>query len=402
MRHLYLSLLFIVLYYPTKAQIKLEKGIIVLANGDTLNTIVENLDWKVSPSTVTYHPEAATRKTLGIDEIQSMHLLESNIRYRTAIVTIDKAPDNPQSRLQDAADAYQSEQRVLLKIILEGPVSLYQSFDFKNHLFIQKTDDKIRELIIERKTDASNSSILRTTEKYKYLLSWILQDCQSLRSDIQRVLLNERAIKDLLQQYYTCLAIKPKYLKETPVTTKDAGIALGAAISTVSFMGETRTSYKPMVGFYFNKVQPGSHGAWSNYNEFVLSGYAAEFNKEIQNSASKSRTTYYYKTQIASLRYNGSIRGHLGMGKIRPFGQAGVSLSFAFLKRAEADIRYYLNGALFSSTHSNDPPSTLQAGLHGGVGIGSNTTTLQLRYEKSLSKNSSDYISLLTTLRVSL
>jgi hypothetical protein len=398
MRLVYLSLLFVVVCYHTKAQTKLEKATIVLANGDTLNTIVENLDWKVSPSTVTYHPEPATHKVLAINEIQSMHLLESNVRYRTAIVVIDKTPDNPQSRLQDA---YQSEERVLLKIIVDGPVSLYQSFDFKNHLFIHKTDDKIRELIIERKIDPSNSSNIRTTEKYKYLLSSILHDCQSLATEIQKSRLNERDIKNLLQQYYACKTIKPKYLKETPAAKKDAGIALGAAISTISFMGETRTSYKPMVGLYFNNVQPGSHGAWSNYNEFVLSGYAAEFNKEIQNPAVKTRTTYHYKTQIAALRYNGSIRGHLGTGKIRPFAQAGVSLSVAFSKKGEADVHYYLNGALVSSTHSDNPPSTLQGGIHGGLGIASKTTTLQFRYEKSLSKNSSDYISLLATLRVS-
>ncbi|MCK5168274.1 MAG: outer membrane beta-barrel protein [Bacteroidales bacterium] len=94
---------------------------------------------------------------------------------------------------------------IFIEKIIEGKVSLYRDI---NTLYLEKDTlfIKIKENFIERDYTPSGSIMIRYSDnKHKGKLFYLLNECPNLRTQIQKIEINERSLYNLIKKYNKCI-----------------------------------------------------------------------------------------------------------------------------------------------------------------------------------------------------
>jgi len=151
-------------------QTKFQKGYFINNNQETVNCFIRNNDWNSSPKSIRYKlTEDGEVQTAKIETINSF-TIEGICKYIKSEVSIDKS-SNSISELGPSPIPVYKKERIMLKVLIDGPAKLYTYKDNDLKLFFFETEntDTITQLIYKGYRTPKN--IARYNELFKKQLA---------------------------------------------------------------------------------------------------------------------------------------------------------------------------------------------------------------------------------------
>ena len=127
-----------------------EPGYIIFTNKGTTEVLIRNYDWRNNPSSVEYKtaPDTAVQ-TATLEEIQEFGVGDQ-FRYKKFTTAIDQSSDNSWNLSRDRNPEYKDE-TVLLQVLVDGEVDLYQFRDNeKNRFFFALGEEEVQQLVYKQ------------------------------------------------------------------------------------------------------------------------------------------------------------------------------------------------------------------------------------------------------------
>jgi hypothetical protein len=172
-----LSLLFIP--QSINAQNNFIPGEIASVYGDTLQGRIDFRDWNRTPSEIRFTqstPEDA--RTYSADDIQYFKVADQ--KYVSRKVTIDETPIKV-SQVREILPSTR-EERVFLKVLVQGELSLYQYRQHRVNFYIEEEQEVIELISREYVVNVGGAFVLvdRDEEKYIQQLDELKTDCSQI------------------------------------------------------------------------------------------------------------------------------------------------------------------------------------------------------------------------------
>lgn len=174
MHRLFFFCLMIFLSYNVFAQIEFESGYFINNEDERIDCLIKNADWKNNPKSIQFRLPGKTEiKTTHIDLIKEFGI-DNYSKYERHLVKIDTS-SNIISELSFAAKPEFQETTVFLKVLIEGPSTLYSYENNKFERFFFKVGDSEIEQLIYKKYKVDNG--IGTNDAYKNQL-WDKLECE--------------------------------------------------------------------------------------------------------------------------------------------------------------------------------------------------------------------------------
>lgn len=274
-----------------------KKGYIVTTAGDTLQGEI-NFNWNLKPSTLSFR-QGAFSNSYDVDDVSSFQIKGGDL-FVQRDVELDASPTVLDKLLEIGQDQMEPA-RLFLKVLVLGNANLYQSYDEKRqrlHYFIETADsDGTVELIENRRkvprdteelgNDISRiAGLVKTQDKYKQQLTYLLQSCDRSFGEIQKMdALKQKAIMKVIESFNTCYSNQIVYRQDKKLngTKFELGIMAGMQLMDVvlesefSFSGQLNTDpyLTPIVGldaqFFFSNRRVLSMSLQAYYSRFETS-----------------------------------------------------------------------------------------------------------------------------------
>jgi hypothetical protein len=197
----YTFLFSVVLSLTLSAQNNFEKGYVINSNGEKIEGLIKNLDWKDSPSQITFKQENnLSVKTYTIDNIKSFEI-EGKVKYVKAEVNVDMSSDDINALTEDEKPHF-TKKAVLLKTVIEGKYTLYKyASEYLERFFYQK-ENEIEPLIFKR-YQISSSQVGKNNTYQNQLKT--LSECGNITpSQFSNLEYRESSLKTVFIKLNTC------------------------------------------------------------------------------------------------------------------------------------------------------------------------------------------------------
>lgn len=202
MKHYFLFLFTLLLYFSTQAQINFEKGYIINNNDDRVECLIRNVDWESNPDEIDY-------KLSGQSEVMIAHKndikafgIGEKIKFISATVKIDRASDRIEN-LSETRIASFKEETLFLKVLLEGKANLYYYHDINLQRFFFETEDNNIQQLVYKRYKQTPTKIARNNRFRQQLLHAF--KCESIPQNTFRNLeYTERDLLSLFKNYSDC------------------------------------------------------------------------------------------------------------------------------------------------------------------------------------------------------
>lgn len=189
--HYLLIAVVVCLAHTANSQSTFENGYVVLTNGDTLRGAINNRDWKTNPKSIEFRSASGDLFNYTPAEITRFYLEKSNENFRAVSMIIDKSPTEA-DHVTEESHLLSAQETLFLRVLVNGPIALLHSFDFKDHFYFEKGGE-VTELLHQARlvrgknpydseagvhTQRQNSDyrttgdklLLKRNEKYKFQL----------------------------------------------------------------------------------------------------------------------------------------------------------------------------------------------------------------------------------------
>jgi hypothetical protein len=235
-------------------QITFENGYFINDKGEKTDVLIKNYDWKNNPSIIEYK----TNETGNLSQIKTSDLQEFYVggqKYITATVMIDRS-SNRIDNLSTSKNFDSNEEKLLLKLIVEGKINLYRYTDGSVTRFFYKKDDEDTYKPLDYKEYLVNNTQIQKNEEYKNQLRKAFSDNENINAkDIEKLTYREDELKKIFRKYNNLNEVDAK-------TGSNFHIYI-----------------KPGIGFSNYKILPPQDNTsiGENKSTSVLSRIAAEF-----------------------------------------------------------------------------------------------------------------------------
>ncbi|SDH33785.1 hypothetical protein SAMN04488062_10680 [Flavobacterium omnivorum] len=153
-----LLLLLTILTFDASSQISFEKGYFITNDGEKIDCLIKNIDWKNNP--VDFEYQLVQNGTLINENIKSVQEfgIYNNSKYIRRTVKIDKSGNNINNFSDDKNPIFIEEQ-LFLKALIEGKSNLYQ-YENKNlrRFFYNKDNGIIEQLVFKNFKNYENKT----------------------------------------------------------------------------------------------------------------------------------------------------------------------------------------------------------------------------------------------------
>ena len=397
MKNLFLALLCL---WPCRllAQSNVVAGYVVTNEGDTLRGQIDNRDWRVSPTEITFQSQVGQTRNYVPADLREFYIQPTHERFLGRVLAIDAVPfgldellqiDSP---TQVAAHQQQRTEPVFLRVLTEGPTRLlfYQGKTDKPHFFLEK-EGQIQELINQRFL-LSGTAALFSNAFYKDQLISYLADCPQLRNRIANLDYNQVQLANLLTAYNRC-----KGFVEVPQLEKGrwaVDLLAGVEFSQLNFSGDGGPGYlrnaplssstAPMGGLAVAFYPARSREQFSYRLETTFRTY------ETQGVGEEYIYQYDIRFKLSYLRLNALMRYTYPKGKIRPFAGIGVANGLTVSRTNQKILR---STTLQNEGEALPSPRSWELGLMAEAGLSMN------RFQAIYRREWSNGFSSLSTLR---
>jgi len=198
MRFLLFALLFL-MQICSFAQIGYERGYLIKNNGDTVNCLVKNKDWRYNPKKISYKvSETSETLVADINDIKEFGVLGIS-QYHKFIVNIDGSSQN----INDLS--YQREPEfsldtLFLKLLVSGKAQLYKYEDGGGIKLFLKTDaGSIQQLIF--KEYRAEGSAIEQNNTFREQLATLLENKDIILASLGNLKYRESEIAKLILAY---------------------------------------------------------------------------------------------------------------------------------------------------------------------------------------------------------
>ena len=150
------------------SQISFETGYYINNNGEKINGLIKNYEWKNNPSAIEYKlsNDHAIKK---IDQTEFSEFGVGNLKFVRATVMIDKASSNI-NNLSSTKDFIKNEETILLKSVVDGEMSLYKYVgNGAVHFFYKKRDSELFQQLFYKEYLVQERYIQKNEEYKKQL-----------------------------------------------------------------------------------------------------------------------------------------------------------------------------------------------------------------------------------------
>lgn len=261
------------------SQITFEKGYYI--NNDDYKTecFIKNYDWKNNPTEIEFKiSKDNSSRTIKIDKVKEFSI-DNYSKYIRANVEIDRSSHKLNELSSDRNPIFKNE-RLFLKVLVEGKYSLYQFSDGSIVRYFYKNGDKIEQLV--HKSYFVGNDIVKKNNRFR----------QQLLSSIECSEIGDRKFEKLNYKKNDLIAIfesankcnNQDFISYEKLTTKDLfNLTLRPRISLSSLKvqrGPNIDDYGSKVGFGFGVeaefILNFNKNKWSLLFEPTFRSYSSE------------------------------------------------------------------------------------------------------------------------------
>ncbi|WP_029035103.1 hypothetical protein [Salinimicrobium terrae] len=347
-----------------------EKGYFINDNGEKVEGLIKNADWKNNPVEFTFklsdddQPQAWTIgyvKEFGIN---------GKTKYLRATVNIDRSSESLKS-LDRASQTAFVEEQLFLKVLIEGKASLYSYEDRDLKRFFFKTENLgLRQLVF--KTYLTSANRVAENNHYKQQLLSELK-CSGLSGkEIEKTDYRSRELIDLFTQYNDCENVEfrqysPNEGKTNFQLSLKAGIKNSALEIANSESSARDTDFGSKIGFRIGLeaefILPFHNDKWGILIEPTYQSFISEKEGIGLDSRVNYRSLevpfgirhYMFLSEVSKLFVNGLVvmdldfnstfeftrQGALSSLDINPGTNLAVGFGYNYNNQYSAEIRYY-------------------------------------------------------------
>jgi len=187
------------------AQINFEPGYYVDNNGNRIEGMIKNMDWRYNPTMIEFKSSSEEVQVLTIDQIQEFEITNYS-KYVRFNVKMDRTSKNV-NEINENPDPVFKEEILLLKTLFEGQANLFEYVEGNLiRYFLQMEGQDIQQLIYKKYKN--EEGVVVSNQSYKNQLWRNLYCVEISEDDLQRVTYTRRSLMKYLTRYSRCKGIE--------------------------------------------------------------------------------------------------------------------------------------------------------------------------------------------------
>ncbi|MGO3182094.1 MAG: outer membrane beta-barrel protein [Aequorivita sp.] len=302
------------------AQTDYEAGYIIKTNGQRIDCLIKNEDWKGSPNTFNYKlDENGEIKTGNVSNIKEFGSGE-NFKYIVATLPVEQSSDKVGDLTVDRNPIFKEETR-FLKILVEGNATLYYMLKNNDNRFFYKLNDgDIEQLIYKRYI--TNNKRIGENNRYKQQLATDIVCSTQQNTNLDKLAYKLKSLTNQFKKYNDCLDSEAVVYEKNDFKygfnlSIRPGVTFGSA--SIQKSGEERIDFDSKTGFRIGLeaeyIFPFHNGKWAIFMEPTYRNYTAEKEKSINNDFPTMQNTSQITVEYNSIEIPVGARFYMFLNK---------------------------------------------------------------------------------------
>ncbi|MBY0066053.1 outer membrane beta-barrel protein [Empedobacter falsenii] len=212
MKELKLILVFL-LSITIQAQIRFEEGYLIDNNNQKQVVLIKNVDWLNNPKSIEYKNNDTSKIEIAtINQIKEFGI-DNQSKYVRADVKIDRSSEDL-DKVSSNEDPDFKEEKLFLKVLIEGEASLYGYNDYNLKRFFYKNNTGDIEQLVYKKYEVSTNQFAYN-RTFRGQVAQNLK-CESISNDrIKKVNYRESELIKLFTEINKCKGSDLSFMKES-------------------------------------------------------------------------------------------------------------------------------------------------------------------------------------------
>lgn len=372
----FIALFMIVSIHDISSQSQYRKGYVVKNSGDTITGFIGYREGDRNYKVCDY------RKT---KDQKSVEFLPNEI--------LSYGIDDDAQFITNEILLNDTKEKVFFEVLVKGKISLYKYF---YRFFVTKNDNEFHELE-NKKTEVSvdGKNYVKKSKRYVGTLSYMMTDCNGVRNDIEKALVRERELTELVEKYNDCTnQTSVSFKSKRPWFEFHFGGTLGFNASRLELQSgylpesEFDPAYSIMPGINFDFLSPRINERMSFHTGlFYLATNYTSYSEIIyyENFVNRNDLTIDSK----QLKLPIGIRYTFPVKKYTPYLNIGISYTFNLESSVIWVLERERNGVVETiESESSSNANNSHIGYWGGIGIKRPVSSklmgfLEIRFEKT-------------------
>ncbi len=287
-----LIILLLFLGFNSYAQINFEKGYFINNEGEKINCLIKNIDWKNNPTQFDYKvDENSEVQNADIHNVKEFSIVNQS-KYQRFQVKIDRSSENLNNLSTNRNPEFTNEV-LFLKVLIEGKANLYSYDDHQIKRFFYAVNDyaNVEQLIFKSYEKAQNK--VATNNGFRQQLSTNLV-CKELPDNIKNINYRKPELIRFFENYNRCN--NSEYInynkKRKNKNVFNVNIRPGMNISKLSVDNIITPSrdidfdneFSFRLGIELEYILPFNKGKWTFFVEPTYQNYKSTTQLESQNA----------------------------------------------------------------------------------------------------------------------
>lgn len=179
-------------------QIKYEKGYFINTDNKKIECLIKNNHWKFNPTEFTYKLEGSGESQTGdVNSVQEFAIY-NYYKFVSADVKIDRSA-NPKTTIATEKEPLWQQEKLFLKVLVEGKANLYVFDDSNLQRFFYSVDDKPINQLVYKEYRVDMSLVKNTT--FRQQIWEDLQYRDSNMNDVKNINYNAQDLEAYFRAY---------------------------------------------------------------------------------------------------------------------------------------------------------------------------------------------------------
>ncbi len=290
MKYLITLMFSLILIQGLLSQNHYEPGYFVDLEGIKREVLIFNKDWKNNPTSFKYKKkEQSEIVEKSIFDIRAFGIT-GICKFERHVVNIDRSDQEIKDYTYSSEPIF-TEEELCLRVLVDGPVSLYKYEDNRTRRFFYKTDGKIKPLIYKKYKTKSDRIAINYAFRGQL---WSILECGDFDMDaLQKLEYKEKDLIEAVRNFLECsdqsmdYIEKAKKFKKTNIVLK-GGLRLSTfnlSIASADQKGDKfNSSFDPIPQFTFGLeveyILPFRNHVWTVFSDPSYQSYKKTEEKE--------------------------------------------------------------------------------------------------------------------------
>lgn len=365
MKKLIIFSLFTLFVFPALAQIRYEKGYFIDSTGNRTDCLIKNIDWKNNPKEIEFKLSEQAEPSMATIATVSEFGIDNTSKYIAAKVNIDRSADS-RTKLSNDRNLNFLEEKLFLKVLIEGAASLYHYEDKELERFFYTTEIvPLQQLVYKRYLLEDNR--IAVNAGFKQQLWTDLRHPEADLHQLETLGYNKQHLSRYFQHYNNSKGqTSVSYDTKSKTDFFNLKIVPGIEYTTLSMSNPYSSfrngEYENMnyrIGVEAEVIMPFNNGKWAMFIEPTFQQFSGE------NQLKQREATIAYKSIEVPL----AVRHYFFLNQqSRIFLNAGYVWDFPIASA----IDYRIGNDLKIASGSN---------FMGGAGMSYRKLSLEFRFQ---------------------